>query len=85
MRNQPLAGITGRKEAPMATILHPQFGQVTVDLGNEYFRFVTPNTQCCGSAASGIEDYVGCKECLQPVPEWFGSCARTIEELMATI
>ena len=67
------------------TITHPVYGEVTLDLGNEYFKFVTPNTQCCNAAASGMADYVGCKACYQPVPAWFGGGARTLEEFMTTI
>ena len=66
------------------TITHPVYGEVTIDLGNEYFEFVSPLTQCCEAAASGIADYVGCKGCYEPVPEWFGSGARTLEEFLQT-
>jgi hypothetical protein len=84
------AGPTSRKESIMdlllrTTINHPVHGVVTVELDPEgIFPGVYPLTQCCEAAASGIADYVGCKACYQPVPEWFGHFAPTVNDLKAT-
>jgi hypothetical protein len=67
------------------TINHPVHGVVTVELDADgIFPGVYPLTQCCNAAASGMADYVGCKGCYQPVSEWFGLCAPTVDDLKAT-
>tara|TARA_R110002096_G_C14312301_1_gene699555 strand:- start:97 stop:423 length:327 start_codon:yes stop_codon:yes gene_type:complete len=86
----PTAGTSSRKESIMdlllrTSVIHPDHGVVTVELDAEgIFPGVYPLTQCCEAAASGIADYVGCKGCYQPVPEWFGSFAKDLNGLKAT-
>lgn len=67
------------------TIIHPDHGVVTVEIDDsDLFPGVYPLTQCCKAAASGIADYVGCKACYKPVPDWFGSFAKDLDGLRAT-
>jgi len=86
----PSAGPSSRKESIMdlllrTTIIHPDHGVVTVEIDDsDIFPGVYPLTQCCKAAASGIADYVGCKACYKPVPDWFGSFAKDLDGLRAT-
>jgi hypothetical protein len=66
------------------TIIHPAHGVVTVEIEEGIFPGVFPLTQCCEASASGIADYVGCKACYQPVPDWFGFWAKDLDGLKAT-
>lgn len=67
------------------TINHPDHGVVTVEIDDsDIFPCVYPLTQCCKAAASGIADYVGCKACYKPVPDWFGSFGKNLDGLKAT-
>jgi hypothetical protein len=86
----PTAGTSSRKESTMdlllrTTIIHPDHGVVTVEIDDStIFPGVFPLTPCCEAAASGIADYVGCKGCYKPVPDWFGSFAKDLDGLKAT-
>jgi len=66
----------------ISSIIHPDFGVVAVGVDESG---VWPLTQCCQAAASGIADYVGCKGCYQPVPDWFAFDAKDIDGLKATM